>query len=208
MTLKNENIYQHLDLMDTQGEKEHLLKQHGHIVWFYGLSGSGKSTLALALEKRLKTEGYLTQILDGDSIRSGLNYDLSFSDKDRAENIRRIAEVAKLFLNAGIVTLTAFITPKIEFRDMAKKIIGSDNISEVYVKCPLEICEARDVKGLYAKAESGHIKEFTGKDSVFEEPTNCDLTIDTKECNIDECIEILYPQIIPQIYFQNRLKSK
>jgi len=202
MTAKPENIYPQLDVMLDKEEKENLLKQHGHIIWFYGLSGSGKSTLALALEKRLKAEGYLTQMLDGDNIRSGLNSNLSFSDEDREENIRRIAEVAKLFLNAGIVTLTAFITPRIQFRAMAKKIIGTDNFSEIYVKCPFDVCAARDVKGLYAKAESGQIKKFTGKDSVFEEPIKPDLTIDTAECNLEDCIETLYARIIPHILFQ------
>ncbi len=202
MTSKPENIYPKFDSKLGKVEKEILLKQHGHIIWLYGLSGSGKSTLALALEKRLKAEGYLTQILDGDNIRSGLNCNLSFSDEDREENIRRIAEVAKLFLNAGIVTLTAFITPRNKFRDMAKKIIGADNFSEVYVKCPFDICAARDVKGLYAKAESGQIKEFTGKDSVFEEPIKSDLTIDTSEYSLEECVETLYTQIIPHILFK------
>ncbi len=202
MTGKPENIYPKFDSKLGKVEKEILLKQHGHIIWLYGLSGSGKSTLALALEKRLKAEGYLTQILDGDNIRSGLNSNLSFSDEDREENIRRIAEVAKLFLNAGIVTLTAFITPRNKFRDMAKKIIGADNFSEVYVKCPFDICAARDVKGLYAKAESGQIKEFTGKDSVFEEPIKSDLTIDTSGYSLEECVETLYTRIIPHILFK------
>ena len=202
MTGKPENIYPKFDSKLGKVEKEVLLKQHGRIIWLYGLSGSGKSTLALALEKRLKAEGYLTQILDGDNIRSGLNSNLSFSDEDRKENIRRIAEVAKLFLNAGIVTLTAFITPRNKFRDMAKKIIGADNFSEVYVKCPFDICAARDVKGLYAKAASGQIKEFTGKGSVFEEPIKSDLTIDTSEYRLEECVETLYTRIIPHILFK------
>ena len=202
MTGKPENIYPKFDSKLGKVEKEILLKQHGHIIWLYGLSGSGKSTLALALENRLKAEGYLTQILDGDNIRLGLNSNLSFSDEDREENIRRIAEVAKLFLNTGIVTLTAFITPRNKFRDMAKKIIGADNFSEVYVKCPFDICAARDVKGLYAKAESGQIKEFTGKDSVFEEPIKSDLTIDTSEYSLEECVETIYTRIIPHILFK------
>jgi len=202
MTSKPENIHPKFDSSWGKVEKENLLKQHGHIIWLYGLSGAGKSTLALALENRLKAEGYLTQILDGDNIRSGLNSNLSFSDEDREENIRRIAEVAKLFLNAGIVTLTAFITPRIKFRDMAKKIIGADNFLEVYVKCPFDICADRDIKGLYAKTESGQIKEFTGKDSVFEEPIESDLTLDTEKCSLEECIEMLHSRVIPHILFK------
>lgn len=202
MTSKPENIHPKFDSSWGKVEKENLLKQHGHIIWLYGLSGSGKSTLALALETRLKAEGYLTQILDGDNIRSGLNSNLSFSDEDREENIRRIAEVAKLFLNAGIVTLTAFITPRIKFRNMAKKIIGADKFLEVYVKCPFDICADRDIKGLYAKTESGQIKEFTGKDSVFEEPIESDLTLDTEKCSLEECIEMLHYRVIPHILFK------
>lgn len=200
-----ENIYPQFDSMLSKEEKENLLKQRGYVIWLYGLSGSGKSTLAVALEQRLKAERFLTQILDGDNIRSGLNSNLAFTVEDREENIRRIAEVAKLFLNAGIVTLTAFITPKIKFRDLAKKIIGPQNFYEVYVKCPFNVCAARDVKGLYAKAEEGQVKDFTGRDSVFEEPINSDLTIDTENCSPEESLKTLYSAIVPHIFYNHRI---
>ena len=140
MAGRPENIHPHIDYMLSKEDKENLIKQRGYVIWLYGLSGSGKSTLAIALEQRLKADGYLTQILDGDNIRSGLNSNLAFSDEDREENIRRIAEVAKLFLNAGIVTLTAFITPRIQLRELARNIIGEKNFYEVYVKCPFDVC--------------------------------------------------------------------
>ena len=172
-------------------DKQRLLKQRGCVVWLYGLSGSGKSTLANALERRLHAEGVLTQILDGDNIRSGLNNNLGFSDEDRAENIRRIAEVAKLFRDAGIVTLASFITPTNALRQSAKEIVGEDFL-EVYVRCPFETCAERDVKGLYAKAKAGGVKNFTGKDSTFEEPDSADLTIDTESQPETESLELLY----------------
>ena len=172
-------------------DKERLLNQRGCVVWLYGLSGSGKSTLANALERRLHAEGVLTQILDGDNIRSGLNNNLGFSDEDRTENIRRIAEVAKLFRNAGIVTLASFITPTNSLRQSAREIIGED-FMDVYVHCTFETCAERDVKGLYAKAKSGGVKNFTGKDSAFEEPDSADLIIDTESQSESESLEILY----------------
>ncbi len=196
-----ENIHPQFKQMLIKRDKEILLKQHGYVVWLYGLSGSGKSTIADTLERRLNEDGYLTQILDGDNIRAGLNNNLGFSDEDREENIRRIAEVAKLFLNAGLVTITAFITPRLALRELARKIIGEENFCEVYVRCPFDVCASRDVKGLYAKAESGAIKQFTGKDSAFEEPAQADLTLDTEKCSLEECLEILYTRIINQIKY-------
>jgi adenylylsulfate kinase len=159
-------------------DKERLLNQRGFVIWLTGLSGSGKSTIANELEKWLNSKSKLTKILDGDNIRLGLCKDLSFSDQDRKENIRRISEVAKLLSDTGVITITAFISPFIEEREMAKGIIGQENFIEIYVSTSLEICEKRDVKGLYKKARSGEIKKFTGIDSPYESPTNPDLVID------------------------------
>ncbi len=186
-----EHIYPEFERMLGRIEKESLLKQRGCVLWFYGLSGSGKSTLANALERRLHEGGFFTQILDGDNIRSGLNRDLGFSDSDREENIRRIAEVAKLFLNAGAVTIASFITPKRELRAKARDIIGAEDFREIHVKCSFAKCAERDVKGLYARAKAGEVKEFTGVGSDFEEPTNPDLVIDTEVESIEGALEKL-----------------
>ncbi|MDP4681083.1 MAG: adenylyl-sulfate kinase, partial [Cyclobacteriaceae bacterium] len=155
-------------------------------------SGSGKSTLASALEEKLFADGLNTYILDGDNIRSGLNNDLDFSDNSRKENIRRIAEVSKLLVDAGTVVLTAFITPFDEERTKVKALIGKENYTEVFVNCPLEECEKRDVKGLYAKARKGEIKNFTGIDSPFEEPTNADINIPSHQLTIAEGVQKIY----------------
>lgn len=162
------------------------------LIWFVGLSGSGKSTLASALEEKLFSDGKNTFILDGDNIRSGLNQDLDFSDDSRKENIRRIAEVSKLFVDAGTIVLTAFITPFAKEREMIRKLVGEQDFVEVFVKCPIEECEKRDVKGLYAKARRGEIKNFTGIDSPFEEPTNADVTIESHKISIEQGVEAIY----------------
>jgi adenylylsulfate kinase len=176
--------------------KEDRLKQRGHVFWFYGLSGSGKSTLAYALEKRLFAEGYFVQVLDGDNIRTGLNSNLGFSDEDRFENIRRIAEVSKLFAQTGIITLVSFITPKIVLREMAGSVIGDGDFTEIYVEASFETCEERDVKGLYAKAKAGEIKLFTGKDSAFEPPDDdSGLIVNTESKGVEECSNSLYEQV-------------
>lgn len=180
-------------------DKEQLLKQRGVVVWLYGLSGSGKSTIANALERRLAAEGVITRILDGDNIRTGLNNNLGFSDEDRKENIRRIAEVARLFLDTGIVTLTSFISPKRELRLLARDIVGKERFIEVYVKASFETCARRDVKGLYAKAAQGGVKHFTGKDSSFEEPENPDLVLDTETEDLEACVDRLYELLAPRI---------
>lgn len=181
-------------------EKEARLKQRGHVFWFYGLSGSGKSTLAYALEKRLFAEGFFVQILDGDNIRTGLNKNLGFSDEDRQENIRRISEVAKLFAHSGIVTLVSFITPKIALRKAAAETIGVEDFTEIYVEASFETCADRDVKGLYAKAQAGGIKQFTGKDSAFEPPTDSSvLTVNTESKSVEACTNSLYEQLLPSI---------
>lgn len=169
------------------------------LIWFVGLSGSGKSTLASALEERLFADNLNTYILDGDNIRSGLNKDLDFSDESRKENIRRIAEVSKLFVNAGTVVMTAFITPFAEEREKVKTLIGADNYLEVFVNCPLEECEKRDVKGLYAKARRGEIKNFTGIDSPFEEPVNADIVIPSHQLSVDEGVNKIYDLVKEKI---------
>lgn len=180
--------------------KEAQLEQHGHVFWLYGLSGSGKSTLANALERKLSEQGFVTKILDGDNIRSGLNNDLGFSDEDRKENIRRISEVAKLFLDSGVVVITSFITPKRELREQACEIVGAD-CTPVYVEASFETCAERDVKGLYAKAAAGGVKNFTGKDSSFEPPEQgaSDWVISTDEQTLDQSLEELLQRVTPLI---------
>ena len=196
MTPNSKEIHPDFSGLLPRETKESRLGQRGHVFWFYGLSGSGKSTLAYALEKRLFSDGYVVQILDGDNIRSGLNNNLGFTDLDRKENIRRISEVAKLFAQSGIVTLVSFITPKIELREQSKLIIGDRDFTEVYVEASFETCAERDVKGLYAKAKSGEIKNFTGKDSAFEPPVNSDvLTINTENREIEACTNELFDRI-------------
>lgn len=169
------------------------MRQHSTVFWLYGLSGSGKSTLANAFERALHADGFMTQILDGDNIRSGLNANLGFSDEDRAENIRRIAEVARLFLHAGIVTITSFICPTRQLRELARSVIGPDDFQEVFVKASFETCARRDPKGLYAKAAAGQIRQFTGRDSAFEEPAEKDdvLVLDTEAATVEASVETL-----------------
>ena len=174
-----EHIYPIFEKMLQRKDREALLGQRGVMVWFTGLSGSGKSTLAIALERELYKRGLLCRILDGDNIRSGINNNLGFSEADRTENIRRIAEVAKLFVDCGIVTIAAFISPTEAIREMAADIIGREDFYEVYVSTPIEECERRDVKGLYAKARRGEIKDFTGVSAPFEAPAHPFISIDT-----------------------------
>ena len=172
-------------------DKQKLLNQKGIVVWMYGLSGSGKSTIANAAERVLHQQGRMTTILDGDNLRSGLNSDLGFSDNDRLENIRRFSEVAKLFVEQGVITFVSAITPRGELRDLARAILGKD-MFEVFIKASYEACEVRDVKGLYAKAAKGEIEHFTGKDGNFEPPVNPDLVIDTESTSIEAAtIELL-----------------
>ena len=194
-----ENIHPVFDRIVGREEKEISLKQKGLVIWFTGLSGSGKTTLSVALEKKLFNEGKLTQILDGDNIRSGINNNLGFSNADRVENIRRISEIAKLFMNCGIVTLCAFVSPTVEIRQMAIEIIGRSNFFEVYVSTPLEECERRDVKGLYKKARNGEIKDFTGISAPFDTPIDPDVVIDTTNKVVEECVEQIYQQVISKI---------
>ena len=169
------------------------------MIWFTGLSGSGKSTIAIALERELHRRGILCRILDGDNIRSGINNNLGFTETDRVENIRRIAEVSRLFVDTGIVTLAAFISPNNDIREMAARIIGKDDFVEVYVSTPLEECERRDVKGLYAKARRGEIKNFTGISAPFEAPLHPSLTLDTSVLSVEESVNELLTLVLPKI---------
>ena len=183
------NIYPIFDRMLTRADKEQLLGQRGMMIWFTGLSGSGKSTIAIALERELQRRRLLCRILDGDNIRSGINSNLGFSPEDRVENIRRIAEVGKLFVDTGIITLAAFISPTNELRRMAARIIGEQDFYEVYISTPLEECERRDVKGLYAKARRGEIRDFTGISAPFEVPEHPALSLDTSQLTVEESVD-------------------
>ncbi len=193
------NIYPIFDRMLGREDKEALLKQHSVMIWFTGLSGSGKSTIAIALERELNKRKLLCRILDGDNIRSGINNNLGFSAEDRIENIRRIAEVSKLFIDTGIITIAAFISPNNEMREMASSIIGKDNFLEIYVSTPLEECEKRDVKGLYAKARKGEIKDFTGISAPFEAPSCPALSLDTSMLSVEESVNLLLELILPRV---------
>ena len=172
-----------------QKDREQLLNQKGCVIWFTGLSGSGKSTLALEVESKLYQRGHLTYVLDGDNIRHGLNKNLGFSPEDREENIRRIGEVAKLFADAGVIAMTAFISPYRTDRDNARDLLDEGRFVEIFVDCPLEVCEARDTKGLYQKARAGEIKEFTGISAPYEAPSQPELTVNTDNQNLEECTE-------------------
>ncbi len=199
MNNKSENITPVFDKMLTQSDKEHLLKQHGACFWFTGLSGSGKSTLAIELEKELHKKGYLVKLLDGDNVRTGINKNLGFSETDRNENIRRIAEINKLFVETGIITINSFVSPTNNLRNLAKDIIGLSNFYLIYINASLNVCENRDVKGLYAKARKGEIPDFTGISAPFENPEKVFLEINTSEKNISECVNILIKNILPII---------
>lgn len=188
-------------------EKEYALHQQGAVIWLTGLSGSGKSTIAGSLERKLFEKGHLVQVLDGDNIRVGINKDLSFSIEDREENIRRIAEVAKLFCQSGNICICSFISPTSEIRQLAKNIIGSDDFNEVYIQAPLEICESRDVKGLYKKARAGKIKGFTGIDSPYEEPLQPAVILDSSSHSIEECVNHLYQYLRDKQIINSQSKS-
>ena len=198
-TEEEKHIYPISDRMLSRRDKEELLHQRGLMVWFTGLSGSGKSTVAIALERELHRRGILCRILDGDNIRCGINNNLGFSAADRVENIRRIAEVSKLFVDTGIVTIAAFISPSNDMREMAADIIGKDDFLEVYVSTPLAECERRDVKGLYVKARRGEIKNFTGISAPFEEPKHLALTLDTFVLSVEESVAKLMELILPKV---------
>ena len=187
---KDRNIHPETERFLGRREKEALLGQRGVVVWLYGLSGSGKSTLANGLERALHAEGRFTAILDGDNLRAGLNANLGFSDEDRSENVRRVAETAKLLASLGVIVIVSVITPRRELRALAGRILGAD-FHEVYVKAGFDICAQRDPKGLYAKARDGALRQFTGKDSGFEEPAEGGLTLDTEAASEQECVSRL-----------------
>ena len=193
------HIYTTFDRIKGRDAKEIYLKQRGKVIWFTGLSGSGKTTIASLLEKRLFELNYFCQILDGDNVRSGINRNLRFTEEDRMENIRRIAEVSKLFMNCGIILICAFISPTNEMREMARQIIGEDDFLEVFIDTPLEICEQRDPKGLYKKARAGEIKNFTGISAPFETPVRPFLTVDNTKPEIDNTIREMLKRIIPEV---------
>jgi len=197
--MSQENIHPTFDRILKREDKEQFLKQHSKVIWMTGLSGSGKTTIAIALEQKLRDKGFLTQVLDGDNVRTGINNNLGFSVEDRTENIRRIAEVSKLFVNCGIITINCFVSPTIAIREQAKEIIGEADFIEVFVNTPIEICEQRDVKGLYKKARAGEIKNFTGIDSPFEVPKNPTVNVKTAELSVEDSanqiLEVIFPQI-------------
>jgi adenylylsulfate kinase len=193
------NLFFSHTLPTTRQDKEKKLNQCARAIWMTGLSGSGKSTVGLGLEKELFTMGYLVQILDGDLVRNGINNNLSFSVSDRIENIRRIAEVSKLFVQCGIITINCFISPTNEIRNMARNIIGKDDFIEIYMNSSLEVCEKRDTKGLYARARRGEIADFTGITSPFEVPTDVDIELDTSGMSVDETIQKALRYILPKV---------
>ena len=193
------NIFTIFDDILQREDKEKLLNQKSKVVWMTGLSGSGKTTIAKGVERHLHSQGILNQLLDGDNIRVGISNNLTFSSEGRAENIRRISEVSKLFMNCGVVTLNCFVSPTIEIRDIAKEIIGRENFIEVYINASVETCESRDVKGLYKKARRGEIKDFTGISSPFEAPENPELEINTSKLSIEESVKKVLDYILPKI---------
>lgn len=195
------NIFPDLNKILERADKERLLKQKGLVIWITGLSGSGKSSIAVELEKKLHIEGYLTQILDGDKIRNGINNNLGFSIEDRYENIRRIAEIAKLFIECGIIIICCFISPTEKIRNIARSIIGKKNFIEIFANMPFEVCEARDIKGLYKKARAGLIKDFSGVSSPYEPPKNPDLELLTERITIEDAVNQVYQLINPLIKF-------
>jgi adenylylsulfate kinase len=195
------HIYTTFEQIKDRNAKEIYLKQRGKVIWFTGLSGSGKTSLASLLEKRLFEFNYFCQILDGDNVRSGINKNLMFTDADRIENIRRIAEVSKLFMNCGIILICAFISPTNEMRNMAREIIGDQDFLEVFINTPLEICEQRDPKGLYKKARAGEIKNFTGISAPFEVPQNPFLEVENTNPDMDETVRQMLLKILPEIRF-------
>lgn len=197
-----DNIHPIFDRLLTRSDREKRLQQRSKVLWLTGLSGSGKSTIAQLLERRLHNEGFIAQVLDGDNIRSGINNNLGFSVEDRQENIRRIAEIAKLYLESGIITLNSFISPTKSIRALAKSIIGEVDFVEIYINAPLEVCEARDVKGLYKKARKGEIKGFTGIDSPYEAPESPEIEILTHQMTVEEAVEAIFSHIHSQIMYK------
>lgn len=205
MNSHSEHIFPVFNQILQREDRERLLQQRSKVLWFTGLSGSGKTTIARQLEKKLFEHRFFAQVLDGDNIRSGLNQNLGFSLEDRMENVRRIAEVSKLYLNSGVIVIASFISPTAEIREMAKGIIGAADFIEIFVNTPLEVCESRDVKGLYQKARRGEIKEFSGINSPYEAPVNPHIEIKTTETTIDAAVDLIFESLQPLITFQKTL---
>ena len=203
---QDNNIHPVFDQILNRPDKEKLLNQHSRVIWMTGLSGSGKTTIGTHIEHELNKRGYLTQVLDGDNIRTGINNNLGFSEEDRYENIRRIAEVSKLFMNCGIICINSFISPTREIRHMAMEIIGKENFIEVFINAPLEVCESRDVKGLYKKAREGKIKNFTGIDAPFDAPVMPDIELQTDKLSIRQSVQKCMDYILPII--ENKVVSQ
>lgn len=195
----NDHIHPIFQQLLQRSHREGFLNQKSKVIWLTGLSGSGKSAIATTLEKLLFEKGYFSQVLDGDNIRSGINNNLGFSLEDRYENIRRISEVSKLYVNSGVITINSFVSPTIKMRQLAKSIIGADDFIEVFIDTPLAVCEARDVKGLYEKARKGEIKNFTGIDSPYEAPVNANLVVETENQTVLESTKRVLDHIIPII---------
>ena len=205
MTSNQENnIYTTFDRILDRSAKEKLLNQNSRVIWMTGLSGAGKTTIAQHLELALNNRGYLTQVLDGDNIRSGINNNLGFSEEDRYENIRRIAEVSKLLMDSGIICINSFISPTNEIREMAKEIIGRENFIEVFIDAPLAVCEQRDTKGLYKKARKGEIKNFTGIDAPFDKPADADIVLHTDKLSVEECVDVCLQNIVPILQYKQK----
>ena len=202
MTSNQNNIHTTFDRILDRSAKEKLLNQHSRVIWMTGLSGAGKTTIAQHLELALNNRGYLTQVLDGDNIRSGINNNLGFSEEDRYENIRRIAEVSKLLMDSGIICINSFISPTNEIREMAKGIIGKENFIEVFIDAPLDVCEQRDIKGLYKKARKGEIKNFTGIDAPFDKPMDADIILHTDKFSVEECVDVCLQNIVPILQYK------
>ena len=194
-----DHIHPVFDRLLQRDDREQMLGQRGAVFWFTGLSGSGKTTIAQSVERQLHNLGSIVQVLDGDNVRTGLCNNLSFSAEDREENIRRIAEVSKLFVESGMVVLACFVSPTISYREMAKKIIGENDFYEVFIDTPLDICESRDPKGLYKKARTGEIPNFTGISAPFEAPEQAALHLRTKNLSIDACAQKAIDFIVPLI---------
>lgn len=196
------NIFTVYDEILQRADKEALLRQHSKAIWMTGLSGSGKTTIAKALERKLHQLNFLTQLLDGDNVRDGLNSDLTFTGEGRIENIRRIAQVNKLFNHCGIITINCFVSPTEDVRTMAKEIIGADDFIECFIDTPLEICESRDVKGLYKKARRGEISDFTGVNAPFEPPRHPNVKLQTARQSVEDSANQLLEYILPLIKYK------
>ena len=207
MSNPENNIFPIYDKLLDRHSKEQLLNQRSKVLWFTGLSGSGKSTIANGVENELHLMGYLTMLLDGDNVRAGINNNLGFSEADRKENIRRIAEVSRLFVHGGVITICCFVSPTEELRAMARGIIGKEDFIEIYVNTPIEVCEQRDVKGLYAKARRGEIRDFTGVNAPFEEPAHPEISLQAGNMSVYECVNIVLQQVLPLVSGNKRDKK-